>query len=124
MILLIDGSNTIFEFSDDEFIDDWWNSNTVRIDFNDLESVHQRYLEVWNKANYFLAEKLDPFEKFQKRINDFFSRKESNTYDPNDAVCYTSSISVDDRYKQILLNKKREKRKNIGIQLNLNIFDL
>lgn len=123
MILLIDGSNTIFEFKDDEFIDEWWYENTACIDFNRLESAYQRYLEVWEKANYFLAEKLDTFEKFQKRINDFFTRKEKNIYCDKDAISHTSTISVDDRYHQILLNRKREKKKNVGVQLNLN-FDL
>jgi len=124
MILYIDGSNTIFEFTEDEKIDEWWNTNTVLIDFNNLECSHVRYLEVWDAASYFLSERLSKFEAFQRRINDFFFRKEHNIFNGSDAVSHTSTISADDRYRQILLNRPRPKKKNVGVQLNLNLFDL
>lgn len=122
MALCIDYMNFVMDYENGS-PSDYWLDRYAMIDIENLEVSFHRYLDIVKKWFPTYSDKLDTFEKFQNRIHQYYDRKERGQKYFLDIVHNNSGFTNKDRLDKLLIHKTKAIKKNVGIQLNLNLFD-
>lgn len=120
-MLCIDYINFVMDYEGTP--SEYWLDRNAMINIENLEGSFHRYLEIVKKWFPTYSDKLDTFEKFQNRIHQYYDRKERGQKYFLDIVHNSKGLTNRDKLDKLLIHKTTTIKKNVGTQLNLNLFD-